>query len=244
MTKRYGEKQLEIIPPARPRVPAERVSPPEVYKLPARVDPHDLIERPFWRFGARSRAMTFDALGDAAKAEAKATRSHAELQRALIDHAEAWAEYDELGERLGTERYIRRVERAQELRALEHRAELAEVRHDAAVTEAEAHLVTARAELTQAQSRLVTAQEELVNAVQSRNAQMLHGDEYYSLAWERKIGEQRLYAEEQQAALDDHRKRVGLLGKPADIRAEFNADGRDTSELDAELAENRRRWRR
>src|SRR5215469_2850448 len=126
MTRRRGE--LEILPPTgRSSLPARMTVTP--VSVPAPVSAGDVFERPFIRFGAKSRALTYTALGAAMRAEAEATQASADRIRSRTDRALAQAEYDELPERLAQERHARRLERVQQIREVEHEIALAEIEH-------------------------------------------------------------------------------------------------------------------
>jgi hypothetical protein len=93
----------------------------------------------------------------------------------------------------------------------------------------------------------------LLNAEQQCEGQAEHGGRYHELGWKQKIGERELYVEEQEAVLSEHRKRVANaqndLNRASDEelvqrRAEMNADGVDTREVDEVLARRNGRARR
>lgn len=215
MSRRRGE--VEVLPPnPRSSVPA-RVSLSPV-TVPAPVPAGDLLVRPFIRFGARSRAMTYTAVGAALRAEAEATQADADLYRARADRALAQAEYDDLPERLAQERYLRRLGRFQEIRNLEHEIALEEFDHQVRVTRKSAELMQAVTELTLARANGTAARQRLADATQAFVAQLEYGDRHYALMWERKVNEETLYVEEQRAVLQEHRDRVALADR---TRARF-----------------------
>ena len=240
-------KEIEIIPPSRSRLPVRpntASAGPRKYQLPGPVDPGDFLFGPIERFVARGRTKTFATLAERAQAEAECTEAYAELQRARTKRALAWAEYDELPEQIGTERYIRRVRRAHEIRELEQQAELREIHHHAAIVDAERALMEARADLAGAQARYTTAQEGLGDALQSLEAQRKHGPQYHDLKWRRKLGEEALFVEEQEAILAEQRLRLGTSASLEEQRVQMNADGRDTAKVEAKLARGTRQpWR-
>jgi hypothetical protein len=217
MSQRRGE--VEILPPnPLSNLPA-RVSLTPV-TLPARLSAGGLLERPFIRFGARSRAITYTAIGAAVRAEAEATQANADRYRARLDRAVAQAEYDELPERLAQERYLRRLGRFQEIRNLEHEIALEEIDHQTRVTRKSAELMQATTDLTIARANCTAARQRLADATQAYTAQLEYGDKHYALMWERKINEETLYVEEQRAVLQEHRERIALADR---TRAQFDA---------------------
>jgi hypothetical protein len=217
MTKRRGE--VEIIPPnPRSNAPA-RVSLTPV-TLPARLSSGDLFLRPLTRYEARSRAMTYTALGAALRAESEATQAAADMHRARLDRATALAEMEELPERLAQERYLRQLSRFQVIRNLEHEIALAEIDHQSQVTRKSAELMQATTDLTIARANCTAARQRLADATQAYSAQLEYGDQHYALMWERKINEETLFVEEQRTVLQEHRERLA----PADrTRAQFDA---------------------
>ena len=205
MSRRRGE--VELLPPTGRSTPPARVSLTPA-NVPAPVPAGDLLVRPFIRFGARSRAMTYTAVGAALRAESEATQADAELYRSRVDRALARSEYDELPERLAQERYLRRLGRTQEIRELEHEIALAEIDHQVRVTRKSAELMNAATELTVARANCTVARHRLADATQAFGAQLEYGDRHYELMWERKLNEETLYVEEQRAVLQEHRERL------------------------------------
>jgi hypothetical protein len=240
-------KEIEIIPPSRSRLPTHSnvvATRPSKCELPAPVDPGDYFAGPLVRSGARGRIKTYKTLEEKAQSEADCTRAYADLRKALTERALAWAEYDELPERIGAERHIRRMRRAHEIRELEQLAELREIHHHAAIIEAERALFDARSDLTSAQTRYTAAQEGLGDALQSLQAQRKYGAQYHELKWRRKLGEEALYVEEQEAILAEQRQRLGTTRSLEEQRVQMNADGRDTTKVEEKLARAQRRpWR-
>lgn len=223
MSKPRGE--VEILPPTGRSTLPDKVSLARV-EPPARVPAGDLLLRPFIRYGARSRAMTYSAVGAALRAEAEATQADADLYRSRIDRAMAQAEYDELPERLAQERYLRHLGRFQEIRSLEHEIALEEIDHQVRFTRKSAELMQAATDLTLARANCTAARHRLADATQALHAQLTHGDEHYELMWERKIGEETLFVEEQRAVLLEHRERVADRTK---ARLDQRAAGIDAS---------------
>lgn len=228
MTRRRGE--VEVLP-ANPRsnLPARVSLTPA--SVPAPLPAGDLLVRPLIRFGARSRAMTYTAVGAALRAESEATQADADLYRARTDRALAQAEYDELPERLSQERYLRRLGRFQEIRNLEHEIALEEVDHQVRVTRKSAELMNAVTDLTLARANCTAARQRLADATQAYTAQLEFGDQHYELMWERKLNEETLFVEEQRAVLREHRERVALSDR---TRAQFQDSPIDISDASAD----------
>lgn len=227
MTRRRGE--VEVLPPnPRSSLPARVSLTPA--SVPAPIPAGDLLMRPLIRFGARSRAMTYTAVGAALRAESEATQADADLYRARADRALAQAEYDDLPERLSQERYLRRLGRFQEIRNVEHAIALEEFEHQVQVTRKSAELMQAGTDLTLARANCTAARQRLADATQAYTAQLEYGDRHYALMWERKINEETLHVEEQRAVLREHRERAAL----ADLtRAQIHAGPIDFGEADA-----------
>ncbi len=230
MTRRRGE--VEVLPPnPRSSLPARVSLTPA--SVPAPMPAGDLLVRPFIRFGARSRAMTYTAVGAALRAESEATQADADLYRARTDRALAQAEYDELPERLAQERYLRRLGRFQEIRNLEHEIALEELDHQVRFTRKSAELMQATCDLTLARSNCTAARQRLADATQAFTAQLEYGDRHYDLMWERKLNEETLYVEEQRAVLQEHRERAALADRtrarfhdsPIDVNADAEPPG-------------------
>jgi hypothetical protein len=230
MTRRRGD--VEVLPPnPRSNLPARVSLTPA--SVPAPIPAGDLLVRPFIRFGARSRAMTYTAVGAALRAESEATQADADLYRARVDRALAQAEYDDLPERLSQERYLRRLGRFQEIRNLEHEIALEELDHQVRVTRKSAELMHAVTDLTLARANCTAARQRLADSTQAYSAQLEYGDRHYELMWERKIGEETLHVEEQRAVLQEHRERVALADR---TRARFHDSTIDLSAADSDDA--------
>jgi hypothetical protein len=237
MTRRRGE--VEVLPPnPQSNLPA-RVSLKPV-NVPAPLPVAGILERPFVRYGARSRAMTYTAVGAALRAETEATQASADLQRARIDRAVARAEYDELPERLAQERYLRSLGRFQDIRSLEHEIALEEIDHQVRVTRKSAELMQAATDLTLARANCTAARQRLADATQAFTAQLEHGDQHYDLMWERKINEETLYVEEQRAVLQEHRERVADRTRARFETIDLTATATDDATGDSKFARFKR----
>jgi len=237
---------MEILPPPkRENLPAR--IPLSPVDLPARVDPGDLFFRPLVRFDARSQALTYRAIAEAKAAEAEATQADADLHRSRTERAVACAEYGELPERLAQERYARRLRRSQEIRELQHEIALTEIDHQVKVTRRSGDLMNAFTDLTLARANCTAARHRLLEATQAYLSQSQYGGQHYDLMWERKIGEETLYVEEQRALLQEHRERAGLADRTGTRfhaqRVDMSPAGVETTSVDAEVTKVRRPWR-
>jgi hypothetical protein len=228
MAKRPGE--IEIIPPnPRSNVPARVTLAP--VNVSTRLRAGDIWERPLIRYAARSRAMTYGAMGAALRAEAEATQAAADMHRARLDRSLALSEIEELPDRLAQERHLRRLGRFQEIRDLEHAIALEEIDHQVQVTRKSSELMQATTDLTVARADCTAARQRLADATQAYAAQLEYGDQHYALLWERKINEELLYVEEQRAVLNEHRARVALADR---TRAQLHDHAADHAEAVAD----------
>lgn len=197
----------------------------------------------------RRQARTYDALTTRTISERSLVEADTALGNSLIKNARMRHEYDELPQTLAADRAKREIKRADEVRDAYHQVEMAENRRMSERTQADIALTDARTGLTAARERLTMARRGLLNADQALEAQRLQGPRYHDLEWQRKVGEQELYVEEQQAILAEHRKRVaraeadpgGTEEELLERRAELNADGLDTRVVDAALERTRGR---
>jgi hypothetical protein len=237
MTRRRGE--LEILPPTgRSTLPAPTT--PAPVQTPTRLPAGDLFVRPFIRFEARSRTMTYSAVGAALRAEAEATQASADLFRSRTDRALAQAEYNELPQRIAQERYLRQLSRFQEIRTLEQEIALQEIDHQVRFTRKSAELMQVESDLTVARTNCTAARHRLADATQALAAQLKYGDRHYELMWERKIGEDELYVEEQRAVLLEHRERVADRTKAQFQDSPINIDASDDVTGEVKFARLRR----
>jgi hypothetical protein len=241
MSPRRGD--VEVFPPnPRGNLPARVSLTPT--GVPAPLPAGDIIFRPLIRFGARSRALTYGAVGAAKRAESEATQADADLTRARVDRALAQSEYDELPERLAQERHLRRLGRFQEIRGLEHEIAIEELNHQVRITRKFAELMNAETDLTLARANCTAARQRLADATQAYTGQLRHGDQHYDLMWERKIGEETLHVEEQRAVLQEHRERVALADRTTarfhDTPIDLNEARVDDTASDGKFARFRR----
>ena len=237
---------VEIIPPSRSlRTSRSQELTEARQSTPHRANPGGILSSLPIRWEANAQAKSYDAQTRRTSAERALVEADTELGHALVRNVRMRHEFAELPQILATDRTKRQIARAEEIRDLYHRVEIAENRRMRELAEAEIVLTDARSNLTRAHERLTTARTGLLNAEQQYQAQAEHGSRYHELGWKQKIGERELYVEEQEAVLNEHRKRVANaqndLNRASDEeliqrRAEMNADGVDTREVDEVLA--------
>lgn len=247
-----SDRKSDIVPYSNNQ-PAERPAPtlPTIdtrFTPPARRNPGGLIMSHPIRWIANAQARSYEAMARRSAAEAALVEADTQLGHALIKNARMLHEYDELPQTLVVDRRCRQVQRLEEMRELEHQMEMGQARRNLELAESETQVTRARTNLTQARAELAVAQRTLLNAEQELEGQRQHGKRYNDLGWEHRIGERELVVEEQRAILSEHRQRGAqsrltfaedeLLAR----RMELNADGRDTSTIDAVL-ERRSRGR-
>jgi hypothetical protein len=225
-------KKYEILPPSRGGVPARReyngvVSPP-------RANPGGMIESTLTRWEANRHARTIGAVAARTRAEADLFEAQTQAVNSYAKRQEAAFRLQELPEILGNDRARRRIERAEELRQVQHRHEVAEMHR---------------------QTEIARVAAVLVDAQQALRAQRDFGYSTYELAFKKKnceILDVELNAAERRAILRQHmaeleqsgspRARSGLASDASDDviddalyekRAQLNASGLDTSRIDA-----------
>jgi hypothetical protein len=242
-----SDKDIEIIPPSRAvRAPRPATPVPVVDKrftAPRRQNPGGLITSHPIRWHANVQARSYEALARRSAAERALVDADTELGHSLIKNARMRHEYAELPQTLIVDRHRREVKRTEEMRDLHHQVELAEARRKMELAEVETQVTRTHSDLTHARSQLTVARRTLLNAEQELEGQRQNGTRYHALGWEQRIGERELAVEEQRAILTEHRQRVAdAQSRPGfaedDLlarRAEFNADGLDTSAIDATL---------
>jgi hypothetical protein len=233
--------KYEILPPTRSsNLPAARPVGPAT--LPARVNPGGIIESALTRWEAARHARTIDTLTTRTRAETELYEAQAQLVESYVKRQRAAQRFQELPEILATDYERRRAERAEELREVHHRHDVAETRR--------------RSELAQAETALVDAQQAL-------QAQHHFGYSTYELAWKKRKCEMLdvdLSAAERRAILRQHLaelegSRPAELGRQldgnssddvidnalVDARAQLNANGLDTTRVDAVIERRKAR---
>jgi hypothetical protein len=248
------DKEYEIIPPSRAVTAGERrqfaLAPAK--PQPLRVETGGVISSIPRRWQANSDTRTYGAYTRRENAQRELVDANTALGHSLVANARMRHELAELPEILATDRLKREIARREELRSLHHQAEIAEARRREELTEREAGLTQSLTRLTSAREQHAIARRGLLNAEQELEAQRTHGLRYYELGWQQRIGEYELSLEEQSAVLAEQRRRVsntaGQVGAAEDEfirrRAEMNADGVDTRDIDAEIERARRRPRK
>jgi hypothetical protein len=229
MTKKY-----EIIPPSRGGLPATRNEDRGVTVTPPRINPGGIIESTLTRWEANRHSRTIGAVAARTRAEADLFDAQTQALASYGKRQEAAFRLRELPEILANDLARRRVDRAEELRKVQHQHELAETRR--------------MTELAQAQVVLVDAQQAL-------RAQRDFGYTTYELGWKKKQCEMldvELNAAERRAILRQHlselerqdasERRTGSDSAAGaddvddalyEARAQLNASGLDTSRVDA-----------
>jgi hypothetical protein len=251
-------KKLEIIPPSRATtMPRPVNSYPAIadYSPPAPVNPGGPVTGRMRQWAANRNAGTYTAIAAELTAETALVQTDTGYIRKRIEQARAYHEWQELPAILERDRIVRRGQRAEEIRELYHQIELEDLRRAAEKERKHRELMDQRTALTDARTRLVAAQLGLVNQQQAYQAQKEHGQRYYSLNIQQKIGNFELEVEEQNAVLSEYRKRVAeAASRPRSARqreeaAELKrrervADGQEPEEeLDEEFDELRRKFR-
>jgi hypothetical protein len=248
------DKEYENIPPSRAVTAGE----PRQFALapaqpqPLRVETGNVISSIPRRWQANSDTRTYETYARRENAQRALADANTALGHSLIANARMRHELAELPEILATDRLKREIARREELRGLQHQGDLAEARRREELTEREVGLTHSLTRLTSAREQHAIARRGLLNAEQEFEAQHTHGLRYYEMGWQQRIGEYELSLEEQNAVLAEHRRRVadaqGQVGAAEDEfirrRAERNADGLDTRDIDAEIERARRRPRK
>jgi hypothetical protein len=228
MTEKY-----EILPPSRGGAPVRRDNNVAVASRP-RVNPGGIIESTLTRWEANRHSRTIGAVAARTRAEADLFDAQTQALASYGKRQEAAFRLRELPEILANDLARRRVDRAEDLRRVQHQHELSETRR--------------MTELAQAQVVLVDAQQALA-------AQRDHGYTTYELGWKKKqceILDVELNAAERRAILRQHlaeleqqhkaEQRGGSNAGESDdalddalyeARAQLNASGLDTSRIDA-----------
>jgi hypothetical protein len=230
MTDKY-----EILPPSRGAVPARRDN-SAVVVSPPRVNPGGVIESILTRWEANRHARTIGAVAVRTRAETDLFEAQTQALNSYVKRQQAGYRLQELPEILNNDRARRRIERAEELRQVQHQFEVAEMHRQTEI---------ARVEVV------------LVDAQQALRAQRDHGYTTYELGWKKKqceILDVELNAAERRAILRQHlaeleqqhraEQRGGSDARPNEdalddalyeARAQLNASGLDTSRIDAAI---------
>jgi hypothetical protein len=236
-------KDIEIISPSRSvqnSRPSATIPVDRAFTAPRRQNPGGLITSHPIRWYANAQANSYEALARRSAGERALVDADTELGHALFRNAQMRHEYAELPQTLVVDRHKRELKRDGEIRDLHHQLEVAEANRQLELAEIETQVTRARSDLTHARTQLTVAQRGLLNAEQELEGQRQNGSRYHALGWEQRIGERELAVEEQRAILSEHRHRVASAQSRFEDdlfarRAEFNADGLDTSAIDATL---------
>jgi hypothetical protein len=226
-------REVELIPPTRSGVPVRNGNGAELTRV-TRIDPGDAISSTLMRWEATRHARTFSALAERTRAESEYFDAQTQAIDSYIRRGRAAYRLAELPEILATDRHRRRAERLEELREIEHAAQLAESRR--AVERAQAHGV-------------------LVDAEQALRAQREHGYLTHALTWKKRHCEVlgvELDEAERKALLKEARNPVAnetsadrafddLIEQLHARRRDMRADGLDTGKIDRALQDIEKR---
>ena len=227
----------EILPPSRAPAPARRENTGTAL-APSRVDPGGAVSSALMRRTAERHTRTIAAIAARTRAETDLFEAQAAAMESYIKRQRAVGRVQEIPEIIAADRARRRAERAEELRDVYHRNEVAEARR-----------------LTE----LAHVERELVDARQALKAQCDHGYGRYELEWKKRSCEMldvELNAAERRAILQQHLAELDRSGcadgasaeKASDAalddalyeaRAQLLANGLDTSRIDALLVRRR-----
>src|SRR5262245_61479238 len=117
----------EIIPPSRSQVPARREN-SGVAVSPSRVDPGGVVSSTLMRWTADRHTRTLTSVAARTRAEADLFEAQSGALESYIKRQRVVGRLQELPEIIATDRALRRAERAEELRAAQHRHEIVEAR--------------------------------------------------------------------------------------------------------------------
>jgi hypothetical protein len=225
--------KYEILPPARGGVPARREN-NSVAVSPPRVNPGGIIDSALTRWEANRHARTIGAVATRTRAEADLFDAQTQALNSYVKRQEAGFRLQELPEVLANDRARRRVQRAEELRQVQHQHEVSEMHRQTEIARVEAVLVDAQ---------------------QALRAQREFGYTTYELGWKKKQCEMldvELNAAERRAILRQHLSELerqdaserrsgsdsaagadGVDDALYEARAQLNASGLDTGRIDA-----------
>jgi hypothetical protein len=225
--------KVEIIPPARSRLPAHHT---EQAGVPApRVAPGGVVSSTLMRWEANRHARTFGAVAARTRAEGDLFDAQSQAMESYIKRQRVAARVQELPEIIETDRARRGAERAEELRRFRHQHEISELQR---ITE------------------MAHAERVLVDAQQALKAQRDYGYRSYELEWKTRsceILDVELSAAERRAILREHMAELDASSEPKrtpkgdasdeeidgalhEARSQLRASGLDTSKIDAVLA--------
>jgi hypothetical protein len=187
--------KVEILPPSRSGLPARR--PEYMPAAPPRVNPGGIVSSTLMRWGANRHSRTISAVAERTRSEAALFDAQTQLAESYVKRHRAAARVQELPEIITNDRAIRRTERWEALRQVQHQHEITEVRR---------------------QTELAHADRALVDARQALRAQREHGYDSYALEWRKRacdLLEVELTMEERKAILREHRAAFTDDGLPA-----------------------------
>src|SRR5262249_24028107 len=230
--------QRNEVVPLRPQPPARREQ-NGVVVSPQRVDPGGIVSSTLMRWTAERHTRALTAVAARTRAEADQFDAQSEAMESYFKRQRVLARVQELPEIIATDRGRRRAERAEEMREVFGRHEIAEARR-----------------LTE----LAYVERELLDAQQALKAQRDYGYSSYDLEWKKRncemldvelsAAERRAILREHLAELDqaDARRTEGVRANASEAelddalygaRAQLLANGLDTEGIDT-LIERRR----
>lgn len=224
--------KIEIIPPGRSVAPrADRVVAPAV---PPRMNPGGPLSSTLIRWEASRHARVLSAVAERVRAEANLFDAQTQALESYAKRQRVAARVRELTEIIANDRAVRQVERAEELREVQHRYEIAE---------------------KERQAQLAHANRVLVDARQGLKAQREYGHASYALEWKKRnceILDVELSMAERKAVLREHMEQFEGSSAPHGLRAgasddevdevlhearsQLRASGLETSKIDAVIA--------
>jgi hypothetical protein len=224
--------KMEILPPVRTSLPARRVE-GGLPAAPPRLNPGGIVGSTLMRWEAQRHSRAISALADRTRSEAALLDAQTTALESYVKRQRAGARVQELPEIIANDRAIRRTERAEALRQVQHQYESAEVRR---------------------QTEIAHADRALVDARQALKAQREHGYDSYALEWAKRkceildvelsIEERKALLREHMAAMDASSDAQGLRADAGDddieealhdARSQLRASGLNTGMIDAVL---------
>jgi hypothetical protein len=211
------------------KLPAKRPS-HAVTVSPPQISTGGPLQSMATRWQAERDARTTDSLTRKAQSLASYIDSRTQLVEKQTAHVRSLAHHQELPEILGHELAVRRVERVETYRHVQHGHEMNEIHRETDRTLANVVLTDARQQL---------------------DAQRQHGSKTYNLKWKKQDYETldlEMSAEEKRAVLREQREEKHEEEPDEDVEAalyaqrdRLNAHGLDTSKVDAAIEKRKRR---
>jgi multidrug efflux pump subunit AcrA (membrane-fusion protein) len=220
--------EIEIIPPRRPLSPT--ATPAAPVPVSPQINTGGIVTSTLVRWHAQSQERALTAISAASRAQADLYVAHTQALESYAKRQAAAARVEELPEIIATERAVRRAERAEELRQMQHNYDVAQMRRQTELARTEAVLEDAR--------QALRAQREL-------------GYCAYEIEWKRRQCEMldiELSSEERREILREHRTGQApgngaassadddaITAALCDARTQMRASGLDTTRIDVLL---------